>query len=96
MKDKLNIYSCEAKAKLPRSYSQRFKVFILNVFESISQMNLTNLKESSHRRNKSCKSLIESPIIHQDEILWILIVIYMCYRRDFWVLGFMLLEPMIV
>jgi hypothetical protein len=55
-----------------------------------------NVKGKRREDKKSGEYMMAAPVVHVDESFWLLALAWMCYRWDFWAVGFMALEPLLV
>jgi len=53
-------------------------------------------KKQNLIEKKSGEYMMASPLIHSDEIFWMIVLAYQCYCGDYWVLSFILIEPLII
>eukprot|EP00614_Pseudopedinella_elastica_P007127 CAMPEP_0172611194 /NCGR_PEP_ID=MMETSP1068-20121228/30922_1 /TAXON_ID=35684 /ORGANISM="Pseudopedinella elastica, Strain CCMP716" /LENGTH=387 /DNA_ID=CAMNT_0013415111 /DNA_START=94 /DNA_END=1257 /DNA_ORIENTATION=+ len=51
---------------------------------------------SAENRKKSGEEMIAAPLVHPDESFWLVTLAVQCYYGDYWVLSFMLIEPLII
>lgn len=45
---------------------------------------------------KTGEYMMAAPLVHSDEVFWLIALAYQCYCGDYWVLSFILIEPLVV